>query len=281
LKNIDLSRFNTKNGATFDNMFYGCSNLKVIAVSSGFTTDTENFKSAANMFHGCTSLVGEMGTCYNKSYVDNRYAVIDGGDTKPGYFTDINSCIVIGPSGYATYCSDEDLDFSGETGFNSYIVSGYNKTTGKTLLVNVKEAPAYTGLLLIGTPGAYQKNSSYVSTLFSNRLVGVAANTSIAQADGSYTNYILANGSHGIAFYKVASEGGLIKANRAYLQLPSDDVASAKYVRFAFCDDETTGLGSVSAEDNAGEAVYNLAGQKVGSNYKGLVIKNGKKVYKK
>ena len=43
---------------------------------------------------------------------------------------------------------------------------------------------------------------------------------------------------------------------------------------------ETTGISTIAAE-NANGAIYNLAGQKVANNYKGLVIKNGKKVVMK
>ena len=41
-----------------------------------------------------------------------------------------------------------------------------------------------------------------------------------------------------------------------------------------------TGINGVKAEDNGQATVYNLAGQKVNSQYKGIVIRNGKKVVK-
>ena len=44
------------------------------------------------------------------------------------------------------------------------------------------------------------------------------------------------------------------------------------------------GVGIVNADDNdnlnASKGIYNLAGQKVGESYKGIVIKNGKKIIK-
>lgn len=40
---------------------------------------------------------------------------------------------------------------------------------------------------------------------------------------------------------------------------------------------DPTGINSINAEENDG-AAYNLAGQKVGKNYKGIVVKNGKKI---
>ena len=42
-----------------------------------------------------------------------------------------------------------------------------------------------------------------------------------------------------------------------------------------------TAIKSVKAEDDGQATVYNLAGQKVNSQYKGIVIKNGKLKVKK
>ena len=43
----------------------------------------------------------------------------------------------------------------------------------------------------------------------------------------------------------------------------------------------STGINNVNVAENANGAIFNLAGQKVANNYKGLVIKNGKKVVMK
>ena len=68
-------------------MFYNFTNLKTIYVSNKFNTD--KVTDSTNMFSGCTNLVGGAGTKYNSSYVDKKYARIDGGTSNPGYFTDI------------------------------------------------------------------------------------------------------------------------------------------------------------------------------------------------
>lgn len=65
-----------------------------------------------------------------------------------------------------------------------------------------------------------------------------------------------------------------IKGFRAYLQTKS---AGAK--PNIFIDGQTTGINEIEGtqkEDNT--PVYNLAGQKVGKSYKGIIVKNGKKV---
>ena len=48
---------------------------------------------------------------------------------------------------------------------------------------------------------------------------------------------------------------------------------------FTITAGEGTGIDSLNAADDDAPA-YNLAGQKVGKNYKGIIVKNGKKVMK-
>jgi len=48
---------------------------------------------------------------------------------------------------------------------------------------------------------------------------------------------------------------------------------------FAVTVGGATGINGINADENDG-AAYNLAGQKVGKNYKGIIVKNGKKVLK-
>ena len=81
---IDLSSFDTSKVTNMMSMFQGSSNLKTIYVSNKFKA-----VSGGLMFASCTSLVGGAGTTFNKSYVDETYAHIDGGTSNPGYFTDI------------------------------------------------------------------------------------------------------------------------------------------------------------------------------------------------
>ena len=48
---------------------------------------------------------------------------------------------------------------------------------------------------------------------------------------------------------------------------------------FAVTVGGATGINGINADENDG-AAYNLAGQKVGKNYKGIIVKNGKKMMK-
>ena len=83
---------------------------------------------------------------------------------------------------------------------------------------------------------------------------------------------------YGVGFYYSNYEGWTIDAHKAYLTL-SD--SPAKSIIFQF-EDEPTGIESLTPALSEGEgAVYNLNGMRVDDNYKGIVIKNGKKFYQK
>ncbi|MDE6807553.1 MAG: hypothetical protein K2I98_03725, partial [Prevotella sp.] len=46
-------------------------------------------------------------------------------------------------------------------------------------------------------------------------------------------------------------------------------------------EDDPTGINTINAEANGNAASFNLAGQKVSEAYKGIIVKNGKKVMMK
>ncbi len=85
-------------------------------------------------------------------------------------------------------------------------------------------------------------------------------------------------------FYKVKG-GETFKLTRCAFLPETTATASAKAINFMFDgeliaeDAQTTAIENVEFNsDNNESVVYNLAGQKVANNYKGMVIKNGKKV---
>ena len=101
---IDLSSFDTSKVTTMNAMFLRSTNLKTIYASNKFNTSslTDSY-SSYRMFTDCTSLVGGSGTKYNSSYTDKTYARIDGGTSRPGYFTDIaNKPSTFGTDDWAT-----------------------------------------------------------------------------------------------------------------------------------------------------------------------------------
>ena len=90
LTSLDLSSFNTSNVAVMQYMFSQCEKLKTIYVSDKWSTASLENNGGGNMFSLCPNLVGGRGTVFNNSQVDETYAHIDGGESNPGYLTDIN-----------------------------------------------------------------------------------------------------------------------------------------------------------------------------------------------
>ena len=187
--------------------------------------------------------------------------------------------ITVDNSGYATFCSPKAMDFSDITGIKAYIASRFNPSTGKLVLTRVTEVPAGEGLYIKGTPGEYVIPETTTSMFYSNLLKGVTATINISPTDGDKTNFILANGIHGIAFYTLSGEGNL-RTSKAYLQIPTAQVPEVKALKIIFEDedDDPTGIAITSAISQEEETIYNLAGQRVSKAQKGINIINGKKV---
>ncbi|MDO4824270.1 MAG: leucine-rich repeat domain-containing protein, partial [Bacteroidales bacterium] len=84
---------------------------------------------------------------------------------------------------------------------------------------------------------------------------------------------------YGVGFYYSNYEGWTIAAHKAYLTLSDPYYAKAFIFQF---DGEPTGIKDVQGSMfNVQGSVYNLNGVRVNDNYKGIVIKNGKKFYQK
>jgi len=188
-----------------------------------------------------------------------------------------NCVVTITDAGYATFCIDNALDFSGVTDLTAYTAS----QNGNNVKFDKVEGTvkAGTGLLVKAAEGTYivpaVANGTDVSA--TNALVGVTAVTTIGKTkDGKY-NYVLKKGNDGVVgFYQVNNNEYKVRANTAYLAI-SYDAASSGAKLFIGLDGETA-VEAVAAEVLPTGTAYNLQGQRVGNDYKGVVIVNGKKV---
>ncbi len=191
--------------------------------------------------------------------------------------------VSISDVGIATYCSSFDLDFDGVSGLKAYIVSGFSPSTGKLTLTPVMEVPAGEGLLLKGAEGNYEIPCASTDMYYSNLLTGVTTATEISPTDGDQTNFILANGSHGINFYTLSGTGNLA-AGRAYLHLPTSAVASIPNEVKGFTlvfegeEDEATGIMNTVIKAERYDC-YDMQGRRVAQPTRGVYIMNGKKVF--
>ena len=99
---------------------------------------------------------------------------------------------------------------------------------------------------------------------------------------GSYKPYDLVNDDYMLyadKWWKTETgDSYKIKAFRAYIK--ANTPAAAKQLNLVI-DGQTTGLKLNTVNGNIEGETYNIAGQRVANSYKGLIIKNGKKIIKK
>ena len=172
--------------------------------------------------------------------------------------------ITITSAGYATYCSENALDFSG-TGIKAYTATVSSKTVTFHEVEGGKIA-GNNGLLLKGEEGIYQVPVTVSTNNPSNDLAGVLEDTSLGAGI-----FVLMNGAKGVGFYKTTTTF-TVGAHTAYLP------ASAGSRMFIGFDDEeeVTGIRELNSSANKG-AIYNMNGVRVEKAKKGLYIQNGKK----
>lgn len=94
MNTIDISNFNTLKVESMEQMFCACPELTTIYAGGGWST--ASVTNAKDMFTASNKLVGGAGTKYDSNHVDHAYARIDGGTSRPGYFTKKASCDVNG-----------------------------------------------------------------------------------------------------------------------------------------------------------------------------------------
>ncbi len=82
---LDLTEFNTKSVTNMGYMFRNSALLQTIYVSDKFVTNSVT--SSYGMFEGCGALKGGNGTTFSTSNTNATYAIIDGANGNPGYFT--------------------------------------------------------------------------------------------------------------------------------------------------------------------------------------------------
>ena len=175
-------------------------------------------------------------------------------------------------TGYATFCSDQPLDFSGVTTVTAYYAAAVSDTevTFKQIRGTVA---AGTGLLLkgetsqipvaeTGTPASYP----------GNLLVGVT--TDYDRVSGANL-YVLVERNGKPVFAETAATPATVPAGKAYLSVLSS--SNSRILTFSFAG-EATSISAVETTLTGNEVIYNLRGQRVVNPGKGVYIINGKKV---
>lgn len=102
-----------------------------------------------------------------------------------------------------------------------------------------------------------------------------------ANPTAEFYYYTLGAKSGVCGFYWGAADGGVFElgAHKAYLALAADVASNASFVMF---DGTVTAINAIQNNEAVAKgAIYNLNGQKVNTQYKGVVIVNGKKQIRK
>ena len=176
-------------------------------------------------------------------------------------------------SGYATYASTYPLDFSDDSEYSAWQITGVSGSA-ITFSQITGTVAAGTGVLLKGTASSsinIPVAASGTDISGTNKLEGIT--TATAVDNNEYY------GLSGNVFKKV--NAGTVPAGKALL--PASEVSSARELTFVFEDSETTGISDASRlTDDGGmknDNFFNLKGQRVEKPTKGaLYIVNGKKV---
>lgn len=172
---------------------------------------------------------------------------------------------------------------------NAYTLSAVNGS--KATFTPVTAIEAYKPYLLI--PSASGKLLEDIATAKNITAVPDEAKTSVS-GSYSFVGTLQAKESvkqEGMEIYGFsASEGKFvhagsnasIKAFRAYISVPTTALSTAASRSIDIDFGGTTGINEIqNAQSSSAAATYDFAGKRVGKNYKGVVIRNGKKMIQK
>lgn len=203
-------------------------------------------------------------TTYNKTTKEFAASSIILKQTKAEEKTSITA------AGWATYVTARSVDFSKTSDVKAYTVA-YSATDDAITLTPVTAVPGNTAVVLKGNQGDYTFTTTTEATAVSKN--DLKFYTKATSVDKAKTVYILANNNGTVGFCP-ATVGSTVPAYKGYLSISGG--TSAK--NFFALDGTATGINSIAADKaNSRDVRFNLAGQRVDKNYKGVVIVNGKK----
>lgn len=191
-----------------------------------------------------------------------------------GFKYSVNEKVTITDAGFATHASKFAVDYSNRTdGLEAYSVS-YNSSSKELTYTKID------GVVEAGKAVILKGKGDYI--LEASSKTATVTETGLKASDGSIKGaaniYCLANKNNVVGFYQVSSDV-TIPANKAYFEINAAN--SAKYYSIGI-GGNTTGIQTIQQNSVKADGImYSLSGQRVGENYKGIVICNGKKMIKK
>ena len=299
LTQLDVSGFNTEKVTLMNSMFYGCSGLTQLDLSS---FNTGEVTSVYDIFAGCSNL--KVLDMRNASLGYNIVALFSD-FAKRGMLLYLSDVKDFSEDNFAE--NYVVLPSKGTTSFARTFTANNMSTICLPFAVDVTTVDgtfykystiendevkftAVTGSTEADTPYLFMPNTSGVTVFTGNPMLdglptdegraevtglnGVYATKEFSDSEvSSGLYYGWANGS----FWR-AGMGSSVKQNRAYLKVAgTQGVNPAQFM--VRLDNGATAVDNITVTtDDPAAPVYNLNGQRVGAGYKGIVIKNGKKV---
>lgn len=176
--------------------------------------------------------------------------------------------VTISDAGYATYVSDNGLDYSAVDGLTAYKATIDGTTINFTKVTTV---PAGEGVLLKGEGTFYVPQAEVSAWDADDNAFIRGTGTAVASQVGTTFNYVLSKHEGVVGFY--LASGKTVDTDKAYLSTTKN----AARLSMTF-DGEASGIATISSEATANNRYYNLNGQRVENVKSGLYIVNGKKV---
>ncbi len=254
---------------------YYLENISNFAGYKGITNGTSiQFSEAANSAAGC----------YNVKFNGNRflYTQVSGSN----YYTDAGASapndgfnfqmeyvkslpLSVGAAGYATLIAPVALEIP--AGVEVYTAAFED---GKAKLTSISDViPANVGVVVKAVRGTYNFNITTTENVATSALSGVPNTENVASESAAF---ILANGKHGVGFYKLSSANRTIHGFRAFYTAP----AEAQAVSAFLLEDNVTGIEEIETSADK-TPIYDLSGRRVAKAEKGVYIQNGRKFFVK
>lgn len=211
-------------------------------------------------------------TAESAEYYDPTLEQISSGST--AYYTTSPSYpITIGQYEYATLVVPCNLDFTG-TGVKAYSISALNGSNA--IAAEQAKVPANKPIIVHGAQGTHKIPRVSEAADFETMLQ--AKDEVLYDSDGDEFDYFYLGVNNGNVCFKKLTSGSLA-AGKCFIPVAKE--ANIKIISLVIDDEDATGISSVENMKMNNGAVYNLAGQRVDANTKGIIIVNGKKMFNK
>lgn len=186
---------------------------------------------------------------------------------------------IVGETGFATIGFPCAVTLP--EGIKAYAITSVNDNTVTLSQVNSTAVAANTGLIICAKPDTYTfAQATEGDEVTDNKLVANTEGDKVAEAEKDFYVLGVTDATKKTVGMMPIAANGTVGQYKAYL--PATAVTSlAKGLKIVF-DNQTTAISEVEANaaETTNNAAYNMLGQRVNGNAKGIIIVNGKKYIK-